>query len=272
MAYRKLPFGYKMRGGQICIVEAEAETVRMIFTSYAEGNFYKTLAEWLNGKNVSYFPGKRWNKNTVARMLQDERYLGNQTYPAIISPEVFGIRKPDTSGRPNHPQIKDIRILARCGICGEVIRRERMDTWRCPHCMASTAKATDQELMDGMAELLRKLCEHSDTVDLPPAVDVESGGVLAAKNDFDHELERAEFDESTARAKAISLAAARFDALGSEDYETTRIQYILAKTEQGGDLDTVLLRQITSAILIHPTGAVSLKLKNGQIIERTDFT
>lgn len=80
--------------------------------------------------------------------------------------------------------------------------------------------------------------------------------------------ERAEFDESTARAKAISLAAARFDALSSEDYETQRIQYILATTEQNGELDTVLLRQITSAILIDPTGVVSLKLKNGQIIKK----
>ncbi len=272
MAYRKLPFGYEMRGGQICIVETEAEVVRMIFTSYAEGNSYKTLTEWLNSKDIPYFPGKRWNKNTVARMLQDVRYLGSRAYPAIISAEVFGSRKPSTSGKSNCPQIKDIRILARCGVCGRAVRRERMDTWCCPHCMTSAVKATDQQLMDRTAELLRGLCEHPDAVGLPPAADVESGGILAAKNDFDHELERAEFNESTAREKAISLAAARFNALGSEDYETTRIQYILAKTEQSGGLDTELLRQITSAILIHPTGAVSLKLKNGQIIERNDRT
>ena len=45
MANRKLPFGYCIRNGQICIAEAEAEVVRMIFTSYAEGNSYETLAE-----------------------------------------------------------------------------------------------------------------------------------------------------------------------------------------------------------------------------------
>ena len=70
------------------------------------------------------------------------------------------------------------------------------------------------------------------------------------------------------KAKSISLASARFNALGSEDYETMRIQYILTRTEQNGGLDIELLRQITSAILIHPNGAVSLKLKNGQIIEK----
>ena len=51
-----------------------------------------------------------------------------------------------------------------------------------------------------------------------------------------------------------------------------RIQYILARMEQNGGLDTALLRQITSAILIFPTGEVSLKLKNGQILKRSDLT
>ena len=90
-------------------------------------------------------------------------------------------------------------------------------------------------------------------------------------SEFNLAIQAEEFNESAARAKAISLAAIQFDALGSEDYETMRIQYILAKTEQNGGLDTALLRQITSAILIHPTGEVSLKLKNGQIMKRSDL-
>ena len=40
----KLPFGYCMQNGQICVADAEAEIVRMIFTSYAEGNSYETLS------------------------------------------------------------------------------------------------------------------------------------------------------------------------------------------------------------------------------------
>jgi len=272
MANRKLPFGYCMQGGQIRVVEAEAEIVRMIFTSYAEGNSYEALSEWLNGGKLPYFPGKPWNKNTVARILQDKRYLGNQAYPSIIAAEMFEGRKPTVSGKMDHPQFKEIRILARCRICGEVVRRERKDTWRCPNCMTSAVETTDKCLMVDVTELLQGICEHPDAVCLPPATDIESGGVLAAKNNLSQQLERAEFNESAARSKALSLAAARFNALGSEDYETMRIQYILARTEQRGGLDTELLRQITSAILICPTGEVSLRLKNGQIIKRSDLT
>ena len=137
--------------------------------------------------------------------------------------------------------------------------------------MASAVDSTDRRLMDSVAELLQGLCQHPDAAAELPAADVESESVLAARNGFAQELENEEFDESAARAKAISLAAARFNALGSEDYETMRIQYILARTEQNGGLDTALLRQITSAILIHPTREISLKLKNGQIMKRSDL-
>lgn len=252
MANRKLPFGYCMQNGQICVADAEAEIIRMIFTSYAEGNSYETLAEWLNHGEHAYFPGRRWNKNTLARILQDERYLGNGVYPAILAAVAFQRRKPAASGKLNHPQIKDVRVLARC--------------------MTSAVNSTDKRLMDSVAELLQGLCRHPDAVVSLPAADMESEGILAAKDSLTHELENGEFDEATARAKAISLAAARFDALGSEDYETMRIQYILARAEQNGGLDTALLRQITSAILIFPTGEVSLRLKNRQIIKRSDLT
>ena len=272
MANRKLPFGYCMESGQICVVDDEAEIIRMIFTSYAEGNSYETLAEWLNNGRYPYAPGKRWNKNTLARILQDERYLGNSVYPAILASGAFQRRKPTASGKLNHPQIKDIRILARCAACGKPIQRERTDTWRCPHCMTLAINSTDKRLMDSVAELLQGLCQRPDAVVSLTAADMESENVLSAKNSFTQELENEEFDESAARAKAISLAAARFDALGSEDYETMRIQYILARTEQNGGLDTALLCQITSAILILPTGEVSLKLKNGQIMKRSDLT
>ena len=79
-----------------------------------------------------------------------------------------------------------------------------------------------------------------------------------------------ELDETEAKTKALALAEARLNALGSEDYETMRIHHILANAEQRDDLDAGLLRQISSTILIHPFGAVSIKFKNGQVVEGRD--
>lgn len=267
MANRKLPFGYHIRDGQIQIEEQEAQVVRMIFDGYTESPSYGRLADKLNGQDVPYTPGKRWNKNMVARMLQDGRYIGGSAYPQIVTPEAFHraqAARPDVTGTAERPEIKDIRILARCGICHGLMQRERKDNWLCPNCVGSFAKIRDDNLILGVERLLRKLREQPDTVAFSP---VPADGDETAQDTqarFTDEMEKSEFDEEAAKAAALASAAARFDALGSEDYETMRIRYILAHAEQVDGLDTALLRQITTAVLIHPSGALSLELKNGQ--------
>ena len=273
MGKRKLPFGYHIRDGQIKIKENEAQAVRMIFDCYTVGMSYSELTDKLNGQGVPYVSGKPWNKNMLARVLQDERYMGGAAYPQIITPKSFQYAKaakPDASGTTDCAEIKDIRILARCGLCHGPMRRERKDRWQCPQCMDSPAGIKDSHLILCVDRLLRRLHEKLETAAPSPAAPTDDEAVRRAQDDFAHELDKPEFDESAATAKAIILAAARFNTLGSGDYETIRLQYILENYKPQDRLDTSLLRQIASAILIYPNGAVSLKLKNSQIIERSD--
>ena len=103
-----------------------------------------------------------------------------------------------------------------------------------------------------------------------PAVPADNEAVQSAQDRFIQELDKPEFDEGAAKSAVLALASARFNALGTEDYETMRLHYILGQTEPHDGLDTGLLRQVTSAILIHPNGSVSLQLKNNKIMERSD--
>ncbi|MCI9331233.1 MAG: hypothetical protein HFG05_03555 [Oscillibacter sp.] len=276
MANRTLPFGYRMRSGNIAVVENEAETVRMIFTSYAGGNSYEKLASGLNSRGIPYSPGRPWNKNAVARLLKDIRYLGNDTYPPIVAPEEFENRKAATCGKREHPEIKDIRILARCAVCGGPIRRERKNVWRCPSCMDGAAHIaahiTDKLLISSASEMLRALRESPDMVKFIPAECAGDSRSAELRDSFVRELDEPDFNESAARAAAIALVALQFDAMDSGDYETMRIQRLLSQAGPSDGMDAGLLRQITSAILLRSNGAVSLKLKNGQIFERNDYT
>lgn len=275
MANRKLPFGYRIWGGQVQIEEHEAETVRIIFDRYIAGVSYDRLAGELNGHDVPYAPGKRWNKNMVARILQDERYLGGSAYSQIVTPESFRrakTAKPDVSGTRSCTEIKDIRILARCGLCHGPMRRTRKNYWLCPHCMDSPASIKDDHLILCVDHLLRRLCKHPDAIAPSPAVPADSGIIQSAQDRFIQEMDKPEFNEGAAKSAALALASAQFNALDSSDYETMRIQYILGQSEPCDGLDTSLLRQIVSTVLIHPTGEVSLRLKNNQIVERSDST
>ena len=89
MGKRKLPFGYHIRDGQIRIKENEAQAVQMIFDCYTAGMSYSELTDKLNRQGIPYVPGKPWNKNMLARVLQDERYMGSAAYPQIITPKSF---------------------------------------------------------------------------------------------------------------------------------------------------------------------------------------
>ena len=62
MKNRKLPFGYELRMGKVCIKEPEAEVVRQIFRSYQEGASYNQIAGFLGSQPVPYREdGQPWN-------------------------------------------------------------------------------------------------------------------------------------------------------------------------------------------------------------------
>ena len=89
MGKRKQPFGYKMELGEIVPQPQEAETVRSIYLQYLAGASFKQLAEQLQTEDVPYDVDKPWNKNMVARILEDDRYIGEKYFPALITTEQF---------------------------------------------------------------------------------------------------------------------------------------------------------------------------------------
>ena len=74
---RKLPFGYKMESGRVVIDSVEKSWVLHLFSRYNMGVSIRELTEFMNNTAVPYDPGKPWNKNMVARILADTRYLGD---------------------------------------------------------------------------------------------------------------------------------------------------------------------------------------------------
>lgn len=89
MSNRKLPFGYQMLMGQAAINDSEANLVREIFDRYVLGASYNEITALLKKQSVTYQPDKLWNKNMIARILEDRRYIGERDFPAIVQPETF---------------------------------------------------------------------------------------------------------------------------------------------------------------------------------------
>lgn len=245
-ANRKLPFGYAMRMGKICIQEQEAGLVKEIFSDYIRGVSFLRLTEKLNSQPVAYNPQTRWNKNMVARILEDKRYIGEKRFPRIIDSELFNAAFTKRAAKQITSQPTELQ---------KALRR------------LSGQKAT-QQMEQEVLTLLGRLIRQPECVRLPSHAQADLEEERRLCGELDALMSRQPVEEEKAKNAAYALAAARLNAIGSEDYETLRIKEALTSGMPPHDL----LKSIASAVLIRLDGSVGLRLKNGQTIERSKIS
>ena len=124
--------GYKKGpDGRFAIDEGQAAVVRRIYEEYAAGERAKDIYTRLNAEGHRTVQGGLFNKSSLRRILQNEKYIGIYEYedirveggiPAIISRELFG--KAQKMIQKNHvsPNQKSHHFLLTaklfCGMCG----------------------------------------------------------------------------------------------------------------------------------------------------------
>ena len=245
-ANRKLPFGYAMQMGGICIQEQEAGLVKEIFSDYIRGASFLQITEKLNSQPVAYNPQTRWNKNMVARILEDKRYVGEKDFPLIIEQDLMNAALAKRAANQVASQPTELQ---------KTLRR------------LSGQKAM-QQMEQEVLTLLVRLIRQPECVQFPSPVKVSPEEERRLGQELDALMSRQPVEEETAKSTAYALAAARLNAIGSEDYETLRIKEALTSGMPPHDL----LKSIASAVLIRLDGSVGLRLKNGQTIERSKIS
>ena len=245
-ANRKLPFGYAMQMGKICIQEQEAGLVKEIFSDYIRGVSFLRLTEKLNSQPVAYNPQTRWNKNMVARILEDKRYVGEKDFPLIIEQDLMNAALAKRAAKQIASQPTELQ---------KTLRR------------LSGQKAM-QQMEQEVLTLLDRLIRQPECVQFPSPVKVSPEEERRLCGELDTLMSRQPVEEEKAKNAAYALAVARLNAIGSEDYETLRIKEVLTSEIPLHDL----LKSIASAVLIRLDGSVGLRLKNGQTIERSKIS
>ena len=232
MGNRKQPFGYRVVMGEIALHPQESKLVEYIFQQYLVGATYNTLVEELREQSIPYDEGKLWNKNMIARILEDSRYTGERGYPPVIDREALAAPKTDTqkllrrfSGRP------------------------------------STAHMERQVL-----ELLNSLIVSPEQLRLPATAPPDRSTELNLQRELDRVMECQPIDEDAAKALILSIAAAQYSAVDSHEYETVRLRRVFSGRQPMTALDAELLQSSVSAIHCHNDGSLNIQLKNGQII------
>lgn len=127
---RTQPYGYQIACGKVTISPQEAETIRRIYRQYSAGLSLKRIAEELTESGVRYMPEKpTWNKNMIARILQNKSYVGENLYPVII--EVAEQQSAELAQKPyTHTESQDIKVLKPLLVCAHC-NEPKQSVWRC---------------------------------------------------------------------------------------------------------------------------------------------
>ena len=243
---RKLPFGYKMEYGKVVIDSTEAHWVLHLYKRYGLGDTIRELMELMNNTGVQYDTGKLWNKNMVARILADSRYIGERGYPQIIESEAFYAIAEKKQKKAPAVQRTEVQ---------KMLRRK---------CDRRFTPDIEHEVL----YLLNRLAAEPEQIKTPDAPPAQSERLKILKTELEDLLARLPVDEERTREKLHEIAVAMYETADPREYETHRMKRLFQKEQPRTELDAKLIAQTISAVLVDSNGRVKIKLKNDQIIGR----
>lgn len=124
-------YGYRWDGQRFHIHEREAEAIRRIYTSFLAGISPEKIVACLNAEGFRSLTGKPLEPNLARRILENERYTGNQMLQKTFIPAIGAKREVKNTGElerywveDSHPAIIDMDTFQQ--VQAELARRRRL--------------------------------------------------------------------------------------------------------------------------------------------------
>ena len=247
---RTQPFGYRMEFGKVVIDPDEARWVVYIYEQYILGESFMRLSDTLCGTGIRYDADKPWNKNMVARILQDRRYTGDNKYPPIIDICIF----------QQVDQKRNKKVAGSKVTKAQKILKKKSGGRITPH------------LEHEVLYLLNGLAGKPEQIEISDVPTRDNRKVNAMQEELEEGRGMLPVDETQARQKLMETTVAMDEAIDPREYETHRLKRIFESEQIRSELDSNLLEQSVAAVTMNSMGKVRIRLKNNQILERRDFS
>ena len=287
---RNIPFGYTMQKGEIIAEPTEGQAVKDIFKLYLNGKSMSEIARQMSINQISYngitFD---WNKNMVKRILENEKYLGKDGYPALIDNETFNranARKKSRATSVNEisEELQIIRSLTYCKECGHRLSRiggnTQTDKWDCRNieCSRFNYRLTDNMIKDILLHILNAVIANPDLLDTDSEISAYTTNikVKCQQNEINRLMDNPEIDSEKVKTEILRLAELKYDCCTYDEspQKTEYLKELLSDREQLNIIDYDLLKSCVSRILIGHFYTIEIEFINGvtikNITERTD--
>lgn len=266
---RYIPYGYTMENGDIVIEQNEAKTIRYIFETYIADATLKDIADRLTAQQVVYSEKKtEWNKARVMRILDNVKYLGDDTFPQIIDEGLFAeaarqkTARQRTTPADTEQEIHVLKGYIVCGKCGCVMKRrvekkcKYKERWYCsnPDC-DNNVHIRDTVILKKVQTLTMRMVEDDYTPEERKMPTTDTSDTLRIKSELEDELDRPNINAQRALELCIELVQIQYEGIQS-------IPGIRANIREGKETLSQLLERTVDKIILYEDGAAELVTKS----------
>lgn len=277
-ANRIIPYGYAMENGKNIIHPQESKIIRRIYADYLGGASLLRIAQTLTDEKIEFLPGRSdWNKNRVKRILEDERYLGTDTYPAIIGEDMFRKAQAVKDSNNNQKNKSEVPFRLRCPaecFCGGKMNRRHdsrrkvsQDLWTCqnPDCKR-IVNINDDILLNEITAILNKLIADpvlmTDSItDTDPPLEVRR-----LQGEVNRQLDGYEPDKESLKDAVFTLAAEKYRNIDPSNIISLMLRAAFEKSEPLSSFSPAFFKQTVRQIQFDESGDPALVLKNNRVI------
>ena len=271
MCIRTVPFGYAVEKGKKVIVADEAAVIIEVYEHYCSGETFKQIADSLTARGVKYLKNdSQWNKNNVARLIDDLRYLGNEEYPQIVPAELYERVRTCREGRSAkkaelHSDIKLIKDKLVCGQCGKPFSRKNKwktrEKWICSSGCKCSVYLDDITIIRNINSVIANpmVCtlQGKNISSYTP-----TSNITRLTNDVNRMLEQTKIEFMTVANSILECASEKFDCCSIEVNDELT-QLILEMFAEATGFNEELIAQTVEQIIIDENGKIKLRVKSG---------
>lgn len=266
MAIRTTLYGYQVENGKTVIHNEESEVVKRVFSLYVEGETLNSIATMLTEENVAYFQDEvKWNKNTIKRMIENEKYMGNEVYPMIISTSLFNqaktVKESKSCKQETHtPEVELFREITICGKCGSRFKRVNTwgtrEKWMCSKGCKCSVYIDDAIFEDAVTGNLSTVIKNPDLLNVVadsqymPTIDVTK-----EENELIRLFEQPKLNFSVVAKCILQGAKVRFDCCDYDNGELT--EELKNEITLVNKIDYRVMKEYIKQIIIQPDGRIT---------------
>mgnify|MGYP000809539804 FL=1 len=282
---RVIPFGYCMRNGEITAEPKEVYAVSTIFSEYLKGGSLLQIAKLMESEKIRYTADSdKWNKNMVKRIIENEKYLGNDKYPQIIDENIFKqanekrVRKAAALNLICD-DLKEIRRITYCAECGGKLFRKTngkgREYWNCSNqgCFKFEYRLTDQMINGAVLTALNSAIANPSLIECESEISAYSptSDILRQQNEISRMTDSPQVDFEKVKAEIFRLTEMKYERCTYSDkpQKTAKLVTLLKNHNQLNTLDIGLFKSCINKILISRFCTIEVEFINGIKIKNT---